>query len=159
MTSLLEVKAGEAPPLVDMCPKLPEEISSLEPKFTEYVTAKAEELEKFDKQYSQYTKARDAFESKFSVELKKVESDWAKLQENQFPSQKRFYNLLAKNNEDEGLLNEVKSVCWIEVMGIDEFEKDNLCNTLEKPPSSTEWNKILVCTMKRADLLKITLFQ
>ena len=155
---MLEGKASDTPELVDMCPKLPEKISSLEPKYSEFVTAKPGG-EEWQKQYSNYTQATDAFESKFSAELKKVEAGWAKLEENQFPSQSKFYDLLAEDNKNEDLLNEVKSVCWIEVMGIDEFKKDNFCNNLEKPPSSMEWNKILVCTMERADLLKIIFYQ
>ena len=63
--------------------------------------------------------------------------------------------LVAKDGKNENLLDEVKSACWGRVMKVNEFEKDNLCNPLQKAPSSREWNEILVCTMERADLLQI----
>jgi len=40
-------------------------------------------------------------------------------------------------------------------MGDDEFEKDNLCNPLNTPLNSKEWNRVLLCTVERANLLGI----
>lgn len=153
----LESRADETA-LNDMCPGLPDEVASMEPKYKDYVLVKSSEKE-WNEQYEKYTQAKNEFESKYRAELEKVESEWVRLEEKQFPSQTRFYDLLAEDSKNEGLLNDVKSACWGEVMGINEFEKDNLCNPLEKSPSSTEWNKILVCTMERAGLLKIRFYQ
>lgn len=44
-------------------------------------------------------------------------------------------------------------------MGVDEFEKDSFCNPVNNAPSRKEWNKILICTIKRANLLNIELYQ
>lgn len=157
-TPIQIISAADVPSIIDMCPSLPKEIASFEPKYKDFVTAKPPNKD-WSKQYEKYTKAKDDFEAKYSNELKNVESEWDKLNQNQSPSQKRFYDLVEMNSKQGELLKEVKSVCWSEVMGLDEFEKDNLCNPIKKPPTSKEWNEILVCTMKRANLLSIEIYQ
>jgi hypothetical protein len=152
----LTVRAGGTT-IKDMCPALLEETSSKEPKFRDFVTVKPKTgNDSWSAQYKKYKQALEKFESQYSVELKLVELEWEKLIEKQSPSQNRFYELSA-NDESEELLSEVKAVCWSEIMGIDEMEKDNLCNPLEKPPASKEWNRILLCTIKRVKLLDIEL--
>ena len=139
----------------DMCPALPEIISSKEPKISDFVTVKASD-DRWSDEYEKYKQAKEIFESQYSAELKLVESQWEKLDGKKSSSQKRFYDLFA-SGESEELLTEVKAVCWSKIMGIDEMEKDNLCNPLEKPPTSKEWNRILLCTMERVKLLDIEL--
>ena len=141
--------------LEDICPSLPMEISLKEPSYENFVTVKAQDA-RWLEQYEKYNQAVEQFESEYSVELKLVESQWEKLEKNYYPSQMRFYELFT-TEEDEGLFAEVKSLCWSEVMKINEMEKDNLCHPLEQPPTSKQWNQILVCSVERANLLEIEL--
>jgi hypothetical protein len=139
--------------LTDMCPALPAKILALEPKYKDFVTVKSSHKE-WLKQYKAFSNKLEGFESKYSKELSKVNQDWELLEVKQSPSQKRFYDLIAESSKD-ALLNEVKSLCWTEIMGDDEFEKDNLCNPLNTPLNSKEWNRVLLCTVERANLLGI----
>jgi hypothetical protein len=156
VTVWLEAKASDLTTFNDMCPSLPKEISSLRPKYGDFVSSKTDG-EAWSKEYDKYKQASEEFESKFSTTLKKLKEDWAKIQEKQFPSEVRFNELMAK--DDNELFYEVRTACWIKVMGADEHDKYNYCNPLEKPPASKEWNDILVCTMERVNLLKIEIYK
>ncbi|WNO59471.1 hypothetical protein [Rheinheimera sp. MMS21-TC3] len=138
--------------LTDMCPALPAEIASQKPKYKHYVTVDSKDGQ-WQKQYTIYQEELEKFESKYSEELAKVEEDWNRLQARQSPSQIRFYGLIS--TKSEGLLEEVKSACWVEVMKINEYEKDNLCNKLTKTPTPANWDEIYSCTVERSEALKV----
>jgi hypothetical protein len=156
VTGWLEAKASDLMTFNDMCPGLSKEISSLKPKYEGFVSSKSGG-EAWSKEYDKYKQALEKFESKYNAELKKVKEDWAKIKEKQFPSEVRFNELMAI--DDNELFYEVRAACWNKVMGADEHDKYNYCNPLEKPPASKEWNDILVCTMERVNLLKIEIYE
>jgi hypothetical protein len=139
--------------VTDMCPQLPKEIASKEPKYASFVTVKSSHSS-WQEQYEAYEKAIESFELKYKYAFEKLESEWQKLEESQSASQNRFYELIA-DDKDEKLFKEIKSICWSKVMGIDEVEKDNFCNPLLKPPSDIDRNDILICVMDRATSLNI----
>lgn len=147
--------SGNEVGLKDMCPALPKEIASQEPRLEDFVSTTPTDKE-WNHQFNEYNQAIENFKSKYSSELKKVKTEWKLLEDNQSPSQKRFYSMITDDENDE-LLKEVKSACWKQVMGINELEKHNFCNPLEKPPTSKDWHGILLCTTERTKLLNIKL--
>lgn len=78
------IQADEASPIINMCPSLPKEIASLEPKYKDFVTEKSPS-NKWNQQYEKYTKAKDVFEIKYRKEIDKVDEEWEKLNENYSP--------------------------------------------------------------------------
>lgn len=134
--------------ITDMCPAIPAEILAAKPKRKDFVFTKIGEPG-WKEQNQKYQTAKSDYDKRFAKATDKVEAQWVKLESTQFASQTRFYGILSQHIKDESRLEQIKAGCWREVMGIDEFEKDNLCNPLQKKPKQKHWNKILACTLKR----------
>lgn len=155
--------ADTLPHIENMCPKLPSELQAIKPKVEDYVTLKKGEPG-FTKQVTSLFQASNDFKRKYRKQHAKLEKDWEEYKKKQYPSQRRFLGLLAKGAdgdlsvEDNDILKEVKSVCWSDEMGEHEYEELNMCNPLKNPPTSENWNRILLCTVERSKLLNITLF-
>jgi len=155
VAGLLEVSANEVLVIKDMCPRLPDVIALETPQYSDFVVVKPDNKE-WTVQYNKFKQADDNFKSKYNDEIKKIALEWEQLEAEQYPSELRF-NLLSSGAEDYELFIEIKSVCWDDVTGNADYEKYNLCNALDKPPSSKDWNKILLCTVERANILEIKL--
>jgi hypothetical protein len=155
VAGLLEVSANEVLVIKDMCPRLPDAIALDKPQYSDFVVVKPGN-KKWTVQYEKFKQAKDNFNSKYNNEIKKTALEWEQLEAKENPSELRF-NLLSTGIEDYELFIEIKSVCWDDVTSNDDYEKYNLCNPLDKPPSSKDWNKILLCTVERANTLKIKL--
>lgn len=143
-------------PFPDKCPNLPEHIKLHEPIRTDFISVPISHPD-YENQDDKYQKALERFQQKYAKDIALVDLEWEKLEASSFESQNKFYEMLAVDKHEK-LFFEIKSACWEKEMGIDEWEKDNACHSLERKPTKTNWNNILLCTSDRVKSLQIELF-
>ena len=133
-----------------MCPALSKEVAAQRPNYNDFITAKPSvDYSLWKSQYAKYTEAENEFNTKFADEIAQVDSEWNKLRASQPASKTRFYDLFPVEGFQE-LYAEVISACWTDVMGVDEYEKDNLCKKLDKTPDESQWDDIFNCAVDRS---------
>ncbi len=142
--------------LEDKCPAIAEHVFEKKPKYQDYVTSKKGEPN-WSEQYEAFQKAKIAYDQYYQEQVDQVEAQWDELDAQSFEDEKAFYYLLAEYERDDAALAEVKSSCWQEVMGVDEYLKGNFCHALAKPPTEQNWTEMLNCTQLQAEGLKIKL--
>lgn len=143
-------------PLRDQCPSLPEHTKRHEPIRSDFISVSLLHPD-YEDQDNKYQNALKKFRKEYAKELALVKLEWEKLEASSFESQMKFYDMLVVS-EHEKLFFEIKSACWKKEMGIDEWEKDNLCHPLERVPTKTNWNNILFCTSERVKSLQVEVF-
>lgn len=162
LTSLIYagISAASEAQIVDMCsfPELPKEIKKAQSDLEKIVTTTPRDKEFLD-QWDKYMNEKEKFNLKYQEEIQKVKLEWEAVKEKMHPSELKFNTTTSAERKNEPLLEDVKSTCWANIMGVDETAKYRHCNPLKKTPSRSDWNNMLTCTFEKANLLNIELYR